>query len=234
MENKFQMPQEENIFLAKRLLVDAIYKSANLEGIAVTYANTTDILNNVNVPSVAPNDIHKIFCLRDTWRYVLDHINDLLDLGYIEEIHTRVARADVPYYALGQLRAGDVLISGTNWRPELPDPERLHTELQEILRIPCVTDRALTAALWCMRTQPFMDGNKRVASMLGNKILIENGNGLLNVPVELDGQFKQRLVAFYESGQMDDLKQWMYDHCLDGIDSPMQKQIPPTRKGRTI
>ena len=234
MKNKFQMSQDENIFLAKRLLVDAIYTSANLEGIAVTYANTNDILNNVNVQNVAPNDMHKIFCLRNTWHYVLDHINNPIDLGYIEEIHALVARADVPYYALGQLRTGDVLISGTSWRPELPDPERLHKELQEILRIPCATDRALTATLWCMRTQPFMDGNKRVASMLGNKILIENGNGLLNVPVELDGQFKQRLVAFYESGQMDGLKQWMYDYCLDGINNPVQKQTTPIRRGRSV
>ena len=68
------------------------------------------------------------------------------------------------------------------------------------------------------------DGNKRVASLLGNKILIESGNGLVSVPVELDGQFKERLVAFYESGRSDDLKQWMYDHCLEGVNSPAQKQ----------
>ncbi len=214
MENKFQMPQAENILLAKRLLVDAIYKSANLEGIAISYADTNDILNHVDVGNVAPKDIHKIFCLRNAWHYVLDHINDPIGLGYIEEIHEQVARADVPYYMLGRLRSDDVLISGTKWRPELPDSERLHEELQRILEIPCVTERALTAMLWCMRAQPFMDGNKRVASLLGNKILIENGNGLFSVPVELDGQFKERLVAFYESGRTEDLKRWMYDHCL--------------------
>ncbi len=234
MTDKFQMTRDENIFLAKRTLVDAIYMSANLEGIAVTYANTNDILNNVAVKDVAPNDIRKIFCLRDAWHFVLDHIDDPVDLGFLETVHELVARADVPYYMLGRLRAGDVLISGTSWRPEFPEPDRLHRELAEILRIPCATDRALTAVLWCMRAQPFQDGNKRVASLLGNKILIENGNGLFRVPVELDGQFKTRLVAFYESGQMDELKQWMYNTCLVGVNPPTQKQTPPGRKGRAV
>lgn len=45
MKDKYKMSQDENIFIAKRLLVDSIYKSANLEGIAVTFAQTIDILN---------------------------------------------------------------------------------------------------------------------------------------------------------------------------------------------
>ena len=35
--DKFHMTKEENLFNAKRILVDSIYKQANLEGIAVTY-----------------------------------------------------------------------------------------------------------------------------------------------------------------------------------------------------
>ena len=37
MEDKYKMTLEENIFVAKRNIVDSIWKSANLEGIAVTY-----------------------------------------------------------------------------------------------------------------------------------------------------------------------------------------------------
>ena len=36
MENKFQMTREMNVFIAKRNIVDYIYKIANLEGIVVT------------------------------------------------------------------------------------------------------------------------------------------------------------------------------------------------------
>lgn len=218
MKNKYSMTQEQNIFLAKRLLVDSIYMSANLEGIAVTYANTNDILNNVNVNSVTPSDITKICCLRDAWHFILTDINKNIDLGYLEELHTLIARADVPYYELGKIRTDEVLISGTKWRPQMPNPERLHRELHHILSIENTTDKALTATLWAMRSQIFKDGNKRVATMLGNKILIKAGNGILNIPVELDGKFKTQLVAYYETNQIEPLKQWLYHNCIDGID----------------
>lgn len=40
MENKYKMTKGDNIFFAKRKLVANIYKSANLEEIAVTFADS--------------------------------------------------------------------------------------------------------------------------------------------------------------------------------------------------
>lgn len=45
MNNKYKMTKEDNIFFAKRKLVDNIYKSANLEGIAVTFADIYSFIN---------------------------------------------------------------------------------------------------------------------------------------------------------------------------------------------
>ena len=91
MQDKFSMPQEYNISFAKRMLVDSIYKSANLEGIAVTFAQTNDILNNVNVGSLKPNEIRKVCDMRDGWEYVIQHINEPLHLGFLEDIHALIA-----------------------------------------------------------------------------------------------------------------------------------------------
>lgn len=217
MQDKYAMTQKDNIEIAKRTLVDAIYKSANLEGIAVTYAQTIDVLNNVNVASLKPTEISKVFCLRDAWHYTLDHINDDMNLAFLEEIHALVARADVEYYELGKIRTSDVLISGTVWRPELPDAEKLHTEMMEIMKMPCNTDKALTLMLWIMRNQIFKDGNKRVATIAANKVIVENGCGIVAVPVELDGTFKQMLVEFYESNDDTAIKKFLYEKCVDGL-----------------
>lgn len=217
MQEKFAMTQKENIEIAKRTLVDAIYKSANLEGIAVTYAQTIDILNNVNVASLKPAEINKVFCLRDAWHYTLDHINDEMNLGFLEEIHALVARADVEYYELGKIRTTDVMISGTAWRPELPDAERLHEEMMDIMKMTGNTDKALSLMLWIMRNQIFRDGNKRVATVAANKILIENGCGIVAIPVELDGTFKQMLVNYYESNDANEIKLFLYEKCVDGL-----------------
>ncbi len=217
MENKYNMSQQDNILMAKRLLVDVVYKSANLEGIAVTFADTNDILNDVNVTSIKPSEISKVCNLRDAWKYVIEHINDELTLGFIQEVHTLVAKSELPYNKLRVLRDSGVLISGTNWRPEIPDINIIYQEFTEIKKIENITERAITTMLWIMRSQMFIDGNKRVASMVCNKILIENGKGIMTVPVELDGKFKTMLVNYYETNNMEELKQWVYDNCLDGI-----------------
>lgn len=216
MKDKFEMSQELNIEMAKRMLVDAIYKSANLEGIAVTFAQTIDVLNNVSV-SLTPNEVGKICSLRDAWHYTLDNINTGMDLGFLENLHTYVARADLPYSQWGVIRTDEVMISGTFWRPEIPNIEKLHRELMDIMTIPCVTDRALTVMLWAMRNQIFRDGNKRVATIAANKILIEGGRGLISIPVELDSKFKQMLVEFYENNDSGEIKNFLYENCLDGV-----------------
>ena len=142
--DKFNMSKENNIFNAKRIMVDSIYKQANLEGIAVTFADTQSILNNVNIEHVTPTDISKVCCLRDGWNYLFDHIDDTVDLVFLEATHELTARFDVPYQYLGKLRNEEVMISGTDWRPEIPNADKIYRDLQDLNKIECITDRALS------------------------------------------------------------------------------------------
>lgn len=217
MKDKFKMSQDENIFIAKRMLIDSIYKSANLEGIAVTFAQIVDILNDVNVENIKPSEIGKVFSLRDAWHYIIDNINKKIDLAFLEEVHQLVTKTELDYRYVGTIRTDDVLISGTSWRPEIPNPELLHTQLMNLLKIENNTDKALSIMLWIMESQIFKDGNKRVATIIANKILIENGCGIISIPVELDDTFKSMLVDYYETSDMTNLKFWLYDNCIDGI-----------------
>ena len=222
--DRYDMSLEENIFCAKRIVVDSIYKQANLEGIAVTYAQTEDIINDVNVENLTPTEINKVCCLRDGWKYLLDNIHADLNVGYLQTLHEIIARFDVPYQYLGKMRMDDVLVSGTDWRPELPDTEKMHNDLMGLLENDCITEKALKVGLYIMRVQPFKDGNKRVGSFVINKILIENGKGIFNVPVKLDGTFKGKLVDYYETNDCRELVKWMYDNCLQGTHEIIYEQ----------
>ncbi len=217
MKDKYKMSIEENIFIAKRMLVDVVYKSANLEGIAVTFAQTIDILNDINVENVKPSEIGKVCCLRDAWQYIIDNINENLDLAFLENLHYFVTKTELEYKYVGTIRTNDVLISGTSWRPEIPNPDKLHFELINLLNLENNTDRALSIMLWIMRKQIFKDGNKRVATLIANKILIENGCGILSIPVKHDGKFKSMLIKYYETNEITEIKNWIYDNCIDGI-----------------
>lgn len=212
MKDKFKMSQDENIFIAKRMLIDSVYKIANLEGINITFKQTIDILNDVNVDNIKPSEIGKVFSLRDAWHYIIENIKKI-DLAFLEEVHQFVTKTELDYRYVGTIRVDDVLISGTSWRPEIPIPKLLHTQLIDLLKI--VLIELLSIMLWIMRNQIFKDGNKRVAILIANKILIENGYGIISIPVELDGTFKSMLVNYYETNDMTSLKIWLYDNCID-------------------
>lgn len=215
MEDKKPLDRQLNIFLAKRVLVDSVYKSANLEGIAVTFAETIDILNNVNVARLRPDDITAIINLRSAWEFVLDNLDRNMDLGLLKELHVRVGHGLV--YPLGEFRNSPVAISGTSWRPDEPDTERYHRELMQLNTIENSTERSIAIMLWVMRCQMFLDGNKRVATLAANHEMIKNGCGVISVPVELDGVFKTKLVKYYESGQSDELRQFIFENCIEDM-----------------
>ena len=73
----------EIFFWAKRKLVDNIYKSANMEGIAVTLADTYAFMQNVNTGTISVDDMLKLKGLKDAWEYVLNTIDDALTMDYI-------------------------------------------------------------------------------------------------------------------------------------------------------
>ena len=64
MEDKYNLTLEENIFLAKKMLVSNIYSSAKLEGCNVTFPETQTILDGVNVPSVTSTSIPSLLFLK--------------------------------------------------------------------------------------------------------------------------------------------------------------------------
>ena len=69
-----------------------------------------------------------------------------------------------------------------------------------------------------MRRQIFIDGNKRVAMLFANKIMIDNGCGIISISQENQPIFLEKLIKFYETSDNSDLKKWIYDTSIDGID----------------
>ena len=132
MKDKYNMSLEDNIFFAKRKLVDNIYKSANLEGIAVTFADTYAFMNNVNTGNISVDDMLKLKGLKDGWEYVINHVNEELTIDFIKKIHFEVCKGQ-NIYPLGEFRDKGVGITGTSWRPKLPSECDYDKELKEIL-----------------------------------------------------------------------------------------------------
>lgn len=68
-----------------------------------------------------------------------------------------------------------------------------------------------------MKSQLFWDGNKRTSTICANKIMIENGCGIIKIPDNKLEEFTILLSNFYTTDNKDILKQFIYDNCIDGI-----------------
>lgn len=214
---KYEMTREESIFTAKRNIIDYIWKSAKLEGLGVTYPDTEAIFNGMRAPNVRVEEIVAVNNLKHAWQFLLDNLDAPLDYPYVCYLN-KIVGGDNLVINAGFIRRVPVSIGGTSWKPDMPIKSQIKEEIAEINTIEEATDRAITMMLYLMRKQMFIDGNKRTSMLAGNQIMIANGCGIISVPIELQPEFTKLLVEFYESGDMETLKQFVYDNCIDGID----------------
>lgn len=215
MQDRFNMTLEQNKFVARRNIVDTIWKSARLEGLAVTFPETDAVFNGLPV-TMKLNDVLTINNLKRAWYFLLDNLEADADLQYACQLNKLVGGDDLVYNA-GFPRTIPVQIGGTKWTPGIPDVEDVSQTLQEINQIPCATQRAITAMLYLMRTKLFLDGNKRSSMLYANHIMIQNGCGIISIPEDKIVEFKTLLVDFYETNEMGQIMQFVYDNAIEGL-----------------
>ena len=210
------MTIKDNKFFLENKLVDVIYRSANLEGIAVTFADTYAFMNNVNTGKIFVDDMLKLKGLKDAWGYVMDSLDAKLNIDYIKKIHFEVCKGQ-NIFPLGDFRDRGVGITGTSWRPKLPSECNYDLELQELLKIENPLDRCLSLFCWIQRSQMFLDRNKRVDNLVANKEMIRNGQEIISVPVEKIAEYLGYLINYYETNDMTTLKNWLYENAVGGV-----------------
>lgn len=214
--DKYNLTIEQNIFLAKKKWDENVYCGMKMENRAVTFPQTRTILNGVNVPDVQLDDIQAILNMRDAWKYLFNTINEPVTLEYLCKLNEFIARNEALEW--GKLRTGTVGISGTDYIPPIPDYKNVQYELNSILNSQTsTTEKALNAFVWGTRGQFFWDGNKRTSMTLANKILITGGAGILTVTDKHMEQFNALLLDYYNTGISSNLKQFLYEHAIQGI-----------------
>ena len=219
MENKFNLTREQNVFVAKRNIVDYIWKSANLEGIGVTYPETQAIYDGGIVNGLTVDKIIAINNLKYAWQFILENAGINYDFNVLYHLHKLTCDKLVLDQDLGKLRTTPVNIGGTSWKPQFPIESQIKEELERLLNQPekTKTEISIEIMLWIMRRQMFTRGNKRVGMLFANKIMIDNGCGIITISQENQPTFFEKLIKFYETGDNTDLKEWIYETSIDGI-----------------
>ena len=215
--DKYTLTKEQSAFLAKKKWDENVYCGMRMENRAVTFPQTRTILNGVNVPGVQLDDIQAILNMRDAWRELMNTTDEPLTVEYICRLNGFIARNEALEW--GKLRTGSVGISGTDYKPQIPSYEDVKRELEEILAADVsATERALNAFVWGARGQFFWDGNKRTSLTVANKILLMSGAGILTITDKHMEEFNTLLLDFYNTGEPEALKRFLYENAIEGIE----------------
>lgn len=203
--------QDTAIEMAKRLLVDSIWKSANLEGLGTTFPKTEAILANAPT-TTKTEEVLFIVNMKRVWQFLLDNLDYDNCLMLLREYNKIVGELLFNY--AGEIRTIPVQIGGTSWESEMPHTGVIISTIEEMEKIEDIELRALKYFCYVARTQMFIDGNKRVAQLIANKVLIENNIGIFQIPIEKLEEFKMLLIEFYETGNDTKIIDFMKEFCI--------------------
>lgn len=203
-----------NLDFARINMKANIYDQAVLEGVATTFPQTEDIIENGKINGVTATDVQKILNLKHAWEFIMD--KDVLNYPSDYYILCHIAKlVNEGFYADGgRIRGVPVAIGGTSYVPPLPIEVEIKDEIHRMVHAGAEeVDIAIQLCLYCMKTQIFNDGNKRAAVIFANHYLISKGGGLLVIPEKDVPQFKKLLISYYEGHDSGDIFEFMRAKC---------------------
>ena len=177
-----------------------IYSNCCMDGLVISFR---DVLCKGN---------KYISNMYNAWNFVLNHINDDFNLDFIKEIN-RICENDISCNC-GCIRDRCISISGTSWSPEIPVVEDIKSNIKSIMGKDDCISKAIEMFCYLTRSQLFIDGNKHVALLVANAILIQGNIGMFIIPDRYLSEFKMLLVAFYENGDSSKLCKFLYEYCI--------------------
>ena len=215
--DRFSLDRKQSLFLSKKLWDENVYCGMKMENRNVTFPQTKTILEGVNVSGVSLDDITAIMNMRDAWKYLLQSLDEKLDLSYICKLNAFIARNEALEW--GVLRYGSVTISGTDYKPPVPVKASVESDISRIVATyDTATSRALELFCYITYNQLFWDGNKRTALTAANKLLVSQGCGILTIKDHDMEQFNTLLRNMYDTGDSKDLKHFLYSKAIQGLE----------------
>lgn len=203
-----------NLEFARANMKANIYDQAVLEGVATSFPQTEDIIDNGIVSGMTATDIQKILNLKHAWEFILDRDVAMYPSDYDILSHIAKLVNEGFYHDGGRIRGVPVTIGGTSYIPQLPIESVVKERVRGIINS---TDEAINIAiklcLYCMKTQIFNDGNKRASVIFANHYLISKGGGMIVIPESEVPKFKLLLVAYYEDKDNGEIFEFMKTKC---------------------
>lgn len=203
-----------NLDFARANMKSNIYDQAVLEGVATTFPQTEEIIENGTVNGMTADDVQKILNLKHAWEFILDKDVIQAESNYYLLCHIAKLVNEGFFYDGGRIRGVPMSIGGTNYVPPIPMESQVKEKIDKIIGSDKeAIDIAIDLCMYCMRTQVFIDGNKRASVIFANHFLIAHGLGLIVIPENHVPEFKRKLVTYYESADIGEIRAFLKEKC---------------------
>ena len=208
-----------NLDFARSNMKSTIYSQAVLEGVSTTFPQTEDIIENGTVNGMKASDIQKILNLKHAWEFILD--KDVIQSKSDFYLLSHIARLinEGFYSDGGRVRVVPVAIGGSSYIPPIPIESDVKEKIDGIINSKkSEIDKAIELCLYAMKTQVFIDGNKRAAVIYANHYMISKGLGLIVISEKLVPEFKQHLIKYYEGESNREIVDFLKSKCWLKLD----------------
>ena len=188
-----------------RITIELAWKSSRIEGNTYSLLDTERLLReNIAAEGKTAEETAMVLNHKHALDYVWEQPSYFrtVSVAKIEELHALITEG------LGVakgIRSGMVGIVGTNYRP-LDNPFQIREALERLAALINAAaepvEKALLAVLMVSYIQPFEDGNKRTARILGNAILLAHDWCPLSYRSVDEIAYKKAVILFYEQNSI--------------------------------
>lgn len=213
-ENALAPRIQQNLDFARANMKSNIYDQAILEGVATTFPQTEDIIDNGKVSGMTATDVQKILNLKHAWEFILDKDVIQSESNYYLLCHIAKLVNEGFFYDGGRIRSVPVSIGGCHYIPPIPLENVVKDDITSLVTLDeAAIDISIKLCLYCMKTQIFTDGNKRASVIFANHFLIAHGEGFLVIPEAKVSEFKKLLVEYYDGAELTVISNFMKQFC---------------------
>ena len=192
-----------------------VYNQCALEEVNASKEEIYTQLSTGECKGLSVIDIQKINNLSYAWSFLIQE--EVVQIPSCFEILSALAKLVNAglFQEPNAIRNSDVRIGGSSYIPPLPDKVKIIKDIKEIiLANKSDVDIAIELCLYIMKSQIFIDGNKRVAILFANHYLMHTGSGLMIVDANNVRRFKNMLVDYYEDKDSETIKKFLKEECF--------------------
>ncbi len=206
----------------ERITIEFAWKSARIEGNTYSLIDTEILIKqNKQAKGHDKEEAYEILNHKEAIDYAINKNSDFknITLSKIENIHSILVKK---LNISTGIREGGVGIIGTKYSP-LKFSQQIKEKMEQLVVLINQTkdpfSKAFIAIVMLSYIQPFKDGNKRTARLIGNAILLAHDTIPLSYRSVDEADYKKGMILFYEQNSFRHFKEIFIEQFIFAVEN---------------